>query len=411
MPIIRYLAVIGLALLALPAPALAQLAMPDGSVIANEDLRNADSACAAGQAQACLVAGLAARNAVRQPMDIDQAASAFARACQGGLGMGCVGEAEIADTRHDRRRDARLAAERRARAASLFTAACDKDVAIACHGLADLLASNAEKSDKPGAETLFRKACFDLAYGPSCIEGVALTELSVSPVHDAALAQRFAAAVEPALDAACEGGRPGACATLAQWLLGRPGVKDIARIAALAERACSGGAGHGCTLAATLIGRDDRSAEGWDRQIEYLDRACATQFARCADLAEAMRRHPPIRTIDSGLLFLADIKACLGDVQEHCWRLYEPAARLNATELEQLVLTFDQACLQLIRPSAELCAAAASNHLERAEAVAASAAADRAEARRLYQRALELPEDAEDNPTAHAEARAFLGGS
>ena len=76
-----------------------------------------------------------------------------------------------------------------------------------------------------------------------------------------------------------------------------------------------------------------------------------------------------------------------------------------------MVETFDQACLNLPRPSAEICASAASNHLERAEAVPGSAATDRATAARLYQRALELPEDNEENPTAHNEARAFLAGN
>lgn len=407
MNIFRWL--IGMALAALLAdPGFAQLTMPDGTVVALEDLRTADQACASGSDQACLVAGMAARHAAWQPMDIDRAAAAFARACRAGLGMGCLGEAEIAAARSDARRDLKLAADRWARANTLFSAACEKNLAIGCHNLADMLATNATMIDKPRAVTLLARACFDLRHGASCVAGAALTEPSVSPVHDPALAMRFAAAIDPALDVECTQQRPGACAQLALWLDGRPQPKDSARIAALADSACSAGAGAGCSLAASLVRREDSSAEGWDRQIAYLDKACGTRFARCAELAEAMREHPPIRTIDTGLLFLADIKACLGGMQEHCWRLYEPAARLNATELAQLVETFDQACLKLLRPSAELCASAASNHLERAEALAAGAASDREEARRLYRRALELPEDANDNPTAHSEARAYL---
>lgn len=400
---------IGAALAAwLASPGLAQLTMPDGSVVALEDLRNADRACNSGSDQACLVAGLAARHAAWQPMDIDMAAATFAKACKAGLGMGCLGEADIAATRRDRRRDLTLAADRWARANALFSVACERNVAIGCHNLADMLATNAAMIDQPRAVTLFARACFELKFGPSCVAGAALTELSVSPVHDQAMAIRFSAAVDPALDAECKQGRPGACAMLARWLDGRPQPRDGARIAALADSACSAGAGAGCSLAASLVRREDASAEGWDQQVAYLDRACSMQFARCAELAETMRDHPPIRTIDTGLLFLADIKACLGDVPEHCWRLYEPAARLNSTELAQLVETFDQACLKLLSASAELCAAAASNHLERAEALPASAASDRAEAQRLYRRALELPEDAEDNATAHGEARAYL---
>ncbi len=410
MRIVYTLAAIGLAFL-LSGPAMAQLVMADGSVLSREEIAKAATGCAAGQAQDCLIFGLAARSGAGRQVNIDEAAAALRKACEGGLGMGCAGEAEIAALRRDRRKDPKFAAERWAKARGLFTAACDQGSAIACHALADMLVNTPAMSDTPRAAMLYAKACFDLKFGPSCLQGAALTGLSSAPAHDLALAQRFEAALDPALDAECQQGRPGACAALGEWLISRPGPSDKVRIAALADTACSNGAGHGCALAADLIRRDDRSAEGWDRQIEYLDRACALQFARCAQLAEAMRAHPPIRTLDSGLLFLADIKACLGDVQEHCWRLYEPAARLNAAELEQLVMTFDQACLNLPRPSAELCAAAASNHVERAEAMAASASADRAEARRLYQRALELPEDAEDNATAHAEARAFLAGA
>lgn len=407
MNIFRWL--IGAALVAwLAGPGLAQLTMPDGTVVAVEDLRTADRACSSGSGQACLVAGMAARHAAWQPMDIDMAADALAKSCQAGLGIGCLGEAEIAAARQDNRRNLKLAADRWSRANTLFSAACERNMAIGCHHLADLLTTNAAMIDRPRAVTLFARACFDLSYGPSCAAGAALTELSVSPVHDPAMALRFAAAVDPTLEAECKQERPGACAMLAQWLDGRPQPRDGERIMALANSACSAGAGAGCSLAARLVRREDSSAEGWDRQIAYLDRACAMQFARCAELAEAMRDHPPIRTIDTGLLFLADIKACLGDVQEHCWRLYEPAARLNSAELAQLVGTFDQACMKLLQASAELCAAAASNHLERAEALPASAASDRAEARRLYRRALELPEDAQDNPTAHSEARAYL---
>lgn len=407
MNIFRWLFGVALAAL-LAGPAIAQLAMPDGTVVALEDLRTAGRACNSGSHQACLVAGLAARHAAGQPMDIDMAAAAFAKACKAGLGMGCLGEADIAATRRDRRRDLKLAADRWARANTLFSAACEKNLAIGCHNLADMLATNAAMIDRPRAVALFARACFELKHGASCVAGAALTEQSASQVHDQAMAIRFAAAIDPTLEAECKQERPAACAMLAQWLDRRLQPGDGVRITALADSACSAGAGAGCSLAASLVRREDASAEGWDRQVAYLDRACSTQFARCAELAETMRDHPPIRTIDTGLLFIADIKACLGDVQENCWRLYEPAARLNSTELAQLVETFDHACLKLLRASAELCAAAASNHLERSEALPASAASDRAEAQRLYRRALELPEDAEDNATAHSEARAYL---
>ena len=392
-------------------PAIAQLTMADGSVIEDRAVDSSEQACAAGKADACLVRGLALSKAIGQPIDIDAAAAAFRKACDGGLGMGCDEEADIAARRHDGRRDLKLASDRWARARTIFTMGCDAGNPLACYRLADLLTSNSGMTDQPRAVTLLARACFDLKFGPACVEGSALTGLSTSPVRDAAMATRFEAAVDPALTGACEENRIGACAMLGEWLLGRLGPKDTARITLLADKACSGGAMHGCALAADLVRRADTSAEGWDRRYDYLVRACAVQFGYCSKLADLMRAAPPIRSIDSGMLFLADIKACLAEAEEHCWRLYDPAARLNATELEQLVMTFDQACLNLPRPSAELCASAASNHVERAEAVPAGATADRAEARRLYQRALELPEENEDNPTAHNEARAFLAGN
>ncbi len=389
-------------------PVRAQLTMANGSVIEDSQVDASEQACAGGKPDACLVRGLALARAVGQPVDIDAAAAAFRKACDGGLGLGCEQEAGIAASRHDKRQDLKLAADRWTRARTIFTTGCDAGNPLACLRLAAMLTSHSSMIDTPRAVTLLSRACFELQFGPACIEGGALTGLSTSAVHDPALATRFEAAVDPALDSACEANRLGACAMLGEWLLGQPGPRDMARITALAERACSGGAMHGCALAADLVRRADTSAEGWDRRLDYLDRACAAQFGYCSQLADLMRAAPPIRSVDSGLLFLADIKACLAESEEHCWRLYEPAARLNATELEQLVMTFDQACLNLPRPSAELCASAASNHLERAEALPASAATDRADARRLYQRALELPEENQDNPTAHNEARAYL---
>ncbi|ESZ88580.1 MAG: hypothetical protein Q27BB25_03585 [Blastomonas sp. CACIA14H2] len=410
MRILTWLAAIVLAWGAMP-PAAAQVTMPDGSVIPSDVIDGAGAACKAGKADACLVRGLALTSGIGEGIEIDLAAAAFRSACDGGLGMGCEQEADIAARRHDKRQDLKLAAERWARARTIYTASCEAGNPLACHRLAGMLTNNSAMADKPRAVTLLARACFDLEYGPSCIEGSALTGLSTSAVRDPALAARFEAAVDPTLAAACEEGRLGACAMLGDWLLGRLGPKDIARIATLADKACSGEAVRGCALAADLVRRTDGSAEGWDKRNAYLDRACAAQWGYCSDLADLMRAAPPIRSVDSGLLFLADIKACLAEAEEHCWRLYEPAARLNANELGQLVETFDQACLHLPRPSAEICASAASNHLERAEALAASAVTDRAAARRLYQRALELPEANEDNPTAHNEARAFLAGN
>lgn len=409
MRILTWLAAIVLAWCGAPQ-GLAQVTMPDGSVIAKDRIDSAAAACKAGKADACLVRGLALERGIGEPIEINLAAAAFRSACEGGMGMGCEKEADIAARRHDKRQDLRLAAERWGKARTTFTTGCEAGNPLACHRLADMLANNSAMIDKPRAVTLLAKACFDLRFGPSCIAGSALTGLSTSAVRDPALATRFEAAVDPALASACDEDRVGACAMLGEWLLGRLGPKDTARIAMLAEKACSGGAAHGCALAADLVRRTDSSAEGWDRRYAYLDRACAIQFGYCSGLADLMRAAPPIRSVDSGLIFLADIKACLAEAEEHCWRLYEPAARLSATELAQLVETFDQACLNLPRPSAEICASAASNHLERAEAVPASAATDRATAGRLYQRALELPEEAEDNPTAHSEARAFLAG-
>lgn len=407
MRILTWLAAIGLVMSATP-PAAAQLTMADGSVIADDLVDASGSACAAGKSDACLVKGIALSTAIGQPIDIDAAAAAFRKACEGGLGTGCEQEADIAAWRHDKRQDLKLAADRWAMAQTIFTAGCDSGNPLACHRLAAMLTNNRAMADKPRAVSLLAKACFDLKFGPACIEGHALTAISTSSVRDPALAARFEAAIDPALTAECDTGKFGACAALGEWLLGRLGPKDTARIAALADKACSGGAVRGCALAAVLGRRTDPSAEGWDKSYDYLDRACAMQFAYCSNLADLMRAAPPIRSVDSGLMFLADIKACLAGAEEYCWHLYEPAARLNATELEQLVMTFDRVCLNLLRPSAELCASAASNHLERAEAVPAGANADRTEARRLYQRALELPEGAEDNPTAHDEARAFL---
>lgn len=407
MRILQWLAAIGLVLNLAP-PAMAQLTMPDGSVVEDSLVDASDRACTAGKADACLVQGFALASAVGQPMDVDAASAAFRKACEGGLGTGCEQEADIAARRHGSRMDLKRAAERWARARTIFTSGCDSGNPLACHRLAGMLMNNSAMIDKPRAVMLLAKACFDLKFGPACIEGNAQTALSTSAVRDPALAARFEAAIDPALTAECDAGKFGACSALGEWLLGRLGPKDSARIAALADKACSGGAVRGCGLAADLTRRTDTSAEGWDRRYDYLDRACAMQFAYCSDLADLMRAAPPIRSVDSGLLFLADIKACLAEAEEHCWHLYEPAARLNATEVEQLVMTFDQACLNLLRPSAEVCASAASNHVERAKAVPSTAAADHAEARRLYQRALELPESAMDNPTAHSEARAFL---
>lgn len=407
MRILAWLAAFGLALNFAP-PAMAQLTVADGSVVEDSLVDAADKACASGKADGCLLQGLVLANAIGQPIDIHAAAAAFRNACEGGLGTGCEQEADIAAARHDKRMDLKLAADRWARARAIFSSGCDSGNPLACHRLADMLTNVSAMIDMPRAVTLLAKACFDLKFGPACVDGNALTALSTSAVRDTALAARFEAAIDPALLAECDAGKFGGCAALGEWLLGRLGPKDTGRITVLADNACSGGAARGCALAADLVRRIDTSAEGWDRRYDYLDRACAMQFGYCGNLADLMRAAPPIRAVDSGLLFLADMKACLSEAEEYCWRLYEPAARLNATELEQLVMTFDQACLNLLRPSAELCASAASNHLERAEAMPGKAAADRAEARRLYQRALELPEGAKDNPTAHNEARAYL---
>ena len=190
MRILTWLAAIVLAWCGAPQ-GLAQVTMPDGSVIAKDRIDSAAAACKAGKADACLVRGLALERGIGEPIEINLAAAAFRSACEGGMGMGCEKEADIAARRHDKRQDLRLAAERWGKARTTFTTGCEAGNPLACHRLADMLANNSAMIDKPRAVTLLAKACFDLRFGPSCIAGSALTGLSTSAVRDPALATRF----------------------------------------------------------------------------------------------------------------------------------------------------------------------------------------------------------------------------
>lgn len=383
-----------LACLATPCPA--QLVMPNGSVIPRDRVDSAKGACAAGIVDACLVDAMAHRSGAGVPIDIDHAAAAFRKACEGGLGMGCEGEGEIAGYRHDAAMDPALAARRTADAIRLYDAGCTGGNGVACHRLATMLDQDGPHLDKPRAAALFSRACFDLNFGPACISGFYLTDLSVSPVADKALAARLAAAADPALDAGCRAGQAGWCAMLATWLDRIPATRDAARIARLADAACTAGVANGCVLSARQLA-SGTGAETWSRRLDLLDRACRMQLSTCAELVRLMQSAPAGQPVESHRIPLALMSGCLGDVDSNCWDLYDRLDELTGEDRRGAALTFAMACRNLPRPSAELCVVAARQH----------AGADRAEAVRLMQRALTLPEEA-DEPFAHDEARALL---
>ena len=88
MRICQQLAVIGLFLL-LSAPAASQVLLPKGVVVSADKMRNADEACDAKIADACLAIGFAEYRGMGRMVDMVRATAAFETACELGSGAGC----------------------------------------------------------------------------------------------------------------------------------------------------------------------------------------------------------------------------------------------------------------------------------------------------------------------------------
>ena len=394
--------------LAVAAPATAQVVLPNGAVIPDDAVRRAPSACEKGDSLACLVTGFAALEGRAQMVDVDAAAAAFRKACDLGSGIGCEREAFIASFRHDKAQDLPLAEARRKQAAAMLGKTCDEGTPLACHWLGTMLEGQSALQDQPRAVSLYAKACFDHGFGAACRNGYQLTNISVSAVRDKAAAGRFEAVAETAMDAECQAGKAGACNVLAAWVRQQRGEAEAFYIAELGEKACDGGVAEGCMTAGDLANRLDESAAGWDKMYSLFERACWMRQADCTGVANILRKAPAGKEADRSTIFLFDMRACTGGVEESCWLMFEYGNQIRPSDVEPFIMAFDHACLKLLRPSAEICATAAKNHAERAGAIPAGAAADRAKAHRLYTRALELPEEEEYEPYAHAQAREYL---
>lgn len=393
----------------MPSALAAQVVMPDGSVIPAEAVRRAPEACDKGDSLACLATGFAAFEGRGQMVDTDDAAAAFRKACELGSGIGCEREAFIASYRHDKAQDLPLAEARRKQAVTILAKGCEVENPLACHWLATMLAEVSALQDEPRAASLYSKACFDHAFGPSCYKGYGLTTTYGSKAYDTTLSNRFDNAAETALDAACIAGKAGACQMQADWVSLRRGAAEAFYIAEMSQKACDGGVAEGCMRAGDLAYRLEQTPENWDRMHDLSERGCQMLFAQCAGFANLVRKPREGRTFDPYFIYLNEMLACIGDVEESCWRMFDYIDKLQPQDLEAFVMAFDHACLRLPRVWAEICATAANNHVERAAVVPASAVNDHAEARRLYSRALELPDDEEAERDAHAEARTFLG--
>lgn len=407
---IRHFAAVALACL-IPSALAAQVVLPDGTVIPSDAVRRAPPACDRGDALACLVTGFGALEGRTQMVDVDDAAAAFRKACDLGSGIGCEREAFIASYRLDKAQDLPLAEARRKQAAAILAKTCDTGNPLACQWLGTMLEGQSAMQDQPRAVSLYARACFDHGFGVACRDGHRLTSLSVSAVRDEAAAARFEAAAETAMDAECRAGKAGACIVLAQWVRQQRGEAEAFYIAELGEKACDGGVAEGCMIAGDLVNRLEEGTAGRAKRFSLFERACWMRQADCTSIADIMRNRPAWQETDHNTVFVFDMRACTGGVEEACWLMFDYGNQIRPFDVDPFIMAFDHACLKLLRPSAELCATAAKNHAERANAIPAGAAADRAQARRLYTRALELPEDEEYQPYAHTQAREFLAAA
>ncbi len=409
MRICQQLAVIGLFLL-LSAPAASQVLLPTGVVVSADKMRNADEACDAKIADACLAIGFAEYRGMGRMVDMVKATAAFQKACELGSGAGCEYFAAFID-QVDSPPDAETKAKAlKVKASEIYQTKCDQRAFAACHSLAELLAAGSSASDKARAIQFYSKSCFELNYGLSCARGAQLVNKPGTATYDEDLANRMTAAVEPAFETECRNGVIGSCEKLAEWIVEERGENEASYLAELAQQACSGGVAGGCLRAASIAQKMDQGQAGWDRQFSFMEAACNLLLGTCDELADLMRRPRAGRQFDPDEIFRTDMRACVGGIDSSCIEVLKIAGPLTSENGSAVITAFDHICLRGHYTLAEFCTAAARNHLERAKANPATSAADRAEAANLYRRALVRTDDIYNTDDAHGEARAFLSG-
>lgn len=409
MRICHQLAVIGLFLLS-SVPASSQVLLPTGVVVSADKMRNADDACDAKVADACLAIGFAEFRGMGRMVDMVRATAAFRRACELGSGAGCEYFATFigqADPPPDAENQAKAL---KAKASEIYQTKCDQRVFAACHSLAQLLADGNSASDKTRAIQLYSKSCLELNYGLSCAQGAKLVNQPGTATYDEALANRMTGAIEPAFEAECRNGVIGSCEKLAEWIVEERGENEASYLAELAEQACSGGVAAGCLRAASIAQKMEQGPAGWDRKFSFVEAACNLLLGTCDELADLMRRPRAGRQFDPDEIFRTDMRACVGGIDSSCIELLKITGPLTSENGTAVITAFDHICLRGYYTLAEFCTAAARNHLERATANPATSAADRAEAANLYRRALTRTDDIYNTDDAHGEARAYLSG-
>jgi TPR repeat protein len=234
------------------------------------------------------------------------AGRAFTAACDREDALACTVVAWSLTQKPEHPADPDDSAPDPSRGAALLDRACEKGSFAACRGLGRLYHEGVGvKKDRGRAAALYGRAC-DGGNATAC------TNLGGMHLKGAAVPKDEARAVE-LHRRACDGGSLVGCCNLASLYLSGTGVqKDEARSFALYRRACDGGCAMGCRGLGNLYVKGAGVAKDYAAAVDLFRRACNDgDAAGCNNLGLRYRDGEGIEK-DEGQAFTLFRRACDG---------------------------------------------------------------------------------------------------
>ncbi|MEZ4325440.1 MAG: tetratricopeptide repeat protein [Polyangiales bacterium] len=241
-----------------------QAGTPEGRALVAQVANDATNACAAGQLEACLLAGLLQRGGIGVPRDLPNARRLYSVACDGGLLRACAHLSTMLRSGSGGPVDD-------ARAMAVAARACDSGDPSACDHLGFRYMTGAGVDvDAVRGRALMSRGC-DLGSMLACWNLAVAYERGQGGPADPER-QRSA------LARSCEGGHMPACTRLGRLIdTGRGVQADKSRAAQLYERACAVGEVSACYYLAFLLVNGPDHLHNPDRAYALLSGQCTAE--------------------------------------------------------------------------------------------------------------------------------------
>jgi hypothetical protein len=247
---------------------------------AASDAADCAKQCNAKDAASCLLLGYLQSKGKGVAKSKPAAAISYAKACEGGEGMGCANLSLLLYSGDVPGDDSSV------KSVKLAKAACQMGAAMGCGLLGDMVEAGdgGLKKDEAAAMRLFQRAC-DGGYGESCSDLAVIYEVGMPgiPIDLPRAAGLYARG--------CSGGSIPSCIALAEDLDKGTGVtKDRARAAKLYAYGCDQGSGMACKILAHRYEKGDGVAADPAKANALLQRGCALKEpGACSKLKTASK--------------------------------------------------------------------------------------------------------------------------